>query len=142
MAYDPQNVFAKILRGELPCLKLHEDAQTLSFMDIMPQSDGHVLVIPKESAETLLDLSEASLLACMRIVHRMSACVKKAMNADGMMLAQLSGTAAGQTVPHVHFHVVPRYAGEPIRMHAAVQEDPEKLEKFATKIRAALAEAA
>lgn len=138
MAYDPQNVFAKILRGELPCLKLHEDAHTLSFMDIMPQSDGHVLVIPKEPAETLLDLSEDSLLACMRVVHRMTRCVKQAMNSDGVMLAQLSGSAAGQTVPHVHFHIVPRYAGEPMRMHAVVQEDPEKLRQFAAQISAEL----
>lgn len=140
MAYDPQNAFAKILRGELPCLKVFEDEHTLCFMDIMPQSDGHVLVIPKEPAETLLELSEAATFACVRVARRLAGCVKRAMASDGVMLMQVNGSAAGQTVPHVHFHVIPRYEGEPMRMHAAVKEDPAKLREFAARISAALSD--
>lgn len=140
-AYDPQNPFAKILRGELPSLKLLEDAHTLAIMDIMPQADGHVLVIPKEPAVTLLELSEAATLACVRVAHRLMAPVQRAMNADGVMLMQVNGSAAGQTVPHVHFHVIPRYDGEPLRLHAAKMEERSKLESFAAKISAELQQA-
>lgn len=138
MSYDPQNVFAKILRGELPCLKIHEDEHTLSFMDIMPQSDGHVLVIPKEPAETLLELSEQAAVACIRVVHRLAPVLKQAMDSDGVMIMQLNGAGAGQTVPHVHFHVIPRYSGRPMQLHAARPEAPDRLAAFAEKILAVL----
>ena len=124
MAYDPQNVFAKILRGELPCIKVHEDELTLAFMDIMPQSDGHALVIPREAAEGILDVSEAGLLACIRLTQRIARAVKTAMDVPGLLIAQTNGAAAGQTVPHLHFHIIPRRPGDPLLLHASTLADP------------------
>jgi histidine triad (HIT) family protein len=138
MAYDSTNIFAKILRGEAPCIKLFEDELTLSFMDIMPQADGHVLVIAKEAAETLLDLSDDGARACVVTARRMAIAVKKALAADGVLVAQMNGAAAGQTVPHVHFHVIPRTAGAAFRLHATERADDASLNAFAEKIRAAL----
>jgi histidine triad (HIT) family protein len=135
MAYDPQNVFAKILRGEAPCHKVHEDERTLAFMDIMPQADGHVLVIPKEPAETIFELTDAALADCMRVVKRMGLAVKEAFNAPGIAVVQMNGAAAGQSVPHVHFHVLPGSLLEIVkRPHAAVLEKPERLAEFAQRI--------
>jgi histidine triad (HIT) family protein len=138
MAYDPQNPFAKILRGELPCFKLYEDEHTLAFMDIMPQSDGHALIIPKEAAVTILELSEASTLACIRITRKIAIAVEKAMNCSGIQVVQLNGAVAGQTVPHAHFHVIPRYEQTPLAIHAAKMGDPVKIQALAEKIIAAL----
>jgi histidine triad (HIT) family protein len=138
MAYDPQNVFAKILRGELPCFKLYEDGQTLSFMDIMPQSDGHCLIIPKEPAETILELSEASTVAAIRTTRRLALAVKQALGCSGIQIVQANGADAGQTVPHLHFHVIPRYGKTPLTLHAAKMGDAEKIEALAAKIVAAL----
>lgn len=137
MSYDPQNVFAKILRGELPSIKIHEDEHTLTIMDVMPQADGHVLVLTKEPAAEIFGLSEAGAAACMRTARKAAIAVKAALSAEGILVAQFNGRAAGQTVPHVHVHVVPRQNGEPLRPHAAKPEDPAKLQALAEKIVAA-----
>lgn len=140
MSYDDGNVFAKILRGELPCHKVYEDEHSFAFMDIMPQADGHTLVIPKKPAETLFDLDAASLGPLMATVQKVAAAVKKAFDAEGIVLFQLNGPAAGQTVPHLHFHVLPSSLGA-LRStaHASRMEDPKKLAEYAERIRAALA---
>ena len=135
MAYDPQNVFARILRNELPSIRLFEDAQTLAFMDLMPQSEGHSLVITREQAETLFELSPEGAAACMRTTQLVAAAVKRAFDAPGIMIAQVNGSAAGQTVPHVHFHIIPRRPGQQLLMHAAAKADPEQLREHAERIR-------
>ena len=135
MPYDPQNVFARILRGELPCIRLFENEHTLAFMDLMPQAEGHALVITREPAETLFDLSPEGAAACMRTTQHVAAAVKRAFDAPGMMITQVNGSAAGQTVPHVHFHIIPRRPGEQLLMHAAVKADPEVLRQQAERIR-------
>src|SRR5271165_6601339 len=135
MPYDPQNVFARILRGELPCIRLFEDERTLSFMDLMPQSEGHSLVITREPAETLFDLSPEGAAACIRTTQRVAAAVRRALDAPGILITQVNGAAAGQTVPHVHFHIIPRRPGEQLLRHAAVRADPKVLEDHAERIR-------
>jgi histidine triad (HIT) family protein len=135
MAYDSQNVFARILRSELPCVRLFEDEHSLAFMDLMPQSEGHALVITREPAETLFDLSPAGVAACMRTTQHVAAAVKRAFDAPGILITQVNGPAAGQTVPHVHFHIIPRRRGEQLLMHAAVKADPEALRQQAERIR-------
>lgn len=138
MSYDPDNAFARIIRGELPCIKVFEDDQTLAFMDIMPQVDGHVLVVPKEYSATLLEQSPESASACIRTVQRVARAAKQAMVVPGVLIVQVNGAEVGQTVPHVHFHVMPRRSNEALRPHAAQMEAPEKLKAFAQKIVAAL----
>ncbi|HTV95193.1 MAG TPA: HIT family protein [Steroidobacteraceae bacterium] len=135
MPYDPQNVFARILRNELPSIPLFEDAYTLAFMDIMPQSEGHSLVITREPAETIFDLSPDGAAACIRTAQLIAAAVKRAFDAPGIMITQVNGSAAGQTVPHVHFHIIPRRPGQPLLMHAAVRADPRLLLEQAERIR-------
>lgn len=136
--YDSNNIFAKILRGEIPSVKVFEDTHTLAFMDIMPQADGHTLVIPKEPAENIFDLSPEGAAALVKTTQRVAKAVKKAMGAPGVMLAQLNGSAAGQTVFHIHFHIIPRSGGIDLKLHARQMEDPAKLKTFADKIVAAL----
>lgn len=138
MSYDPQNIFARILRGELPCIKLYEDEQTLSFMDIMPQTDGHALVIPKESAATIFDLSPTSLAATILTTQKIARAIQKALAVPGVLIAQANGATAMQSVPHLHFHVIPRREKDAMKLHAAIKEDPEKLRYLATQIIAAL----
>jgi histidine triad (HIT) family protein len=135
MPYDPQNVFARILRGELPCIQIFEDEHTLAFMDLMPQSEGHALVITREPAETLFELSPEGAGACMRTTQQVAAAVKRAFDAPGIMITQVNGSAAGQTVAHVHFHIIPRRPGEQLLMHAAVKADTEVLRRQAERIR-------
>jgi len=106
MSYDADNIFAKILRSELPCVKVYEDEQTLAFMDIMPQAEGHTLVIPKEPAETLMDLSAEGAASLINRVQLIARAVKKGLNADGITVFQLNGAAAGQTVFHIHLHLL------------------------------------
>jgi len=140
MAYDNNNIFAKILRGALPCNKVYEAEHTLAFMDIMPQADGHTLVITKEPAETILDLSPAAAAAWIHTVQKVSAAVKTAMSVEGFVLMQLNGAAAGQTVPHVHFHILPSSLGALVaRVHGAKMGDMAEIAGYADKIRAALA---
>lgn len=138
MAYDPNNIFAKILRGEIPSVRVFEDEHTLAFMDIMPQVEGHTLVIPREAAEDMLDLSAEGAAALIRTTQRVTRAVKTALAAPGIMLMQLNGAAAGQTVQHVHFHILPRQAGIDMRLHARSMVKPETLEPVAAKIRACL----
>lgn len=138
MTYDPANIFAKILRGEVPSVKVYEDERTLAFMDVMPQADGHVLVIPKEDASDILELSEAGAQALIATTQKMARAVKTAMGAPGVMLAQLNGAASGQSVFHVHFHVIPRFSGLEMKLHAREMANPDKLKAIAEKIKAAL----
>jgi histidine triad (HIT) family protein len=138
MAYDSNNIFAKILRGDVPAVKIYEDDKTLAFMDVMPQADGHVLVIPKEAAENIFDLSPAGAAALMTTTQRIAKAVKKGLDVPGIMLAQLNGPASGQSVFHAHFHVIPREQGIDFGLHARAMEKPEKLKTIAEKIKAAL----
>ncbi len=133
LEYDNDNIFAKILREEIPCIKVYEDEHTLAFMDIMPQKQGHTLVIPKEPATTIYDLSDAACLACMKAVKIVGKAVEKAMQAEGSTIFQLNGVSAGQSVPHFHFHIFP---GSPMNLkdHAVKAEDVEKLKLIANKI--------
>ena len=138
MAYDTENIFAKILRGEIPAVKVYEDDDTLAFMDVMPQSPGHTLVIPKAAAENLYDLEPAAGAAVLSTVQKVARAVLEAMQADGIMINQFNGPAAGQTVFHYHMHIVPRFDGVPLRKHSGDMEDAGVLEEHAAKIRAAL----
>lgn len=137
MAYDNQNIFARILRGELPAIKVYEDDQVLAFMDIMPQAEGHTLVIPKAPAVTLLDLAPEDAAYTIQIVQKVAKAIETALDAKGIVLMQLSGTAAGQTVPHVHFHLIPSSIHE-LSKHAATMGDQEQIKLIAEKIKAAL----
>ena len=137
-AYDEQNIFAKILRGEIPNITLYEDEHTLAFMDIMPQAEGHCLVIPKTPAVTFLDLSDAAAAAVMATAGKVAPAVVKALDAPGFMMVQLNGSAAGQTVPHYHMHILPRHEGLELKFHAREPEDMDVLSSVAEKIRAAL----
>ncbi|MEG0341270.1 HIT family protein [Acinetobacter sp. TY1] len=137
MSYDDQNIFARILRGELPAIKVYEDDQVLAFMDIMPQAEGHTLVIPKLPAVTLLDLTPEAAAYTIQIVQKVAKAMETALDAKGIVLMQLSGVAAGQTVPHVHFHLIPSSIHE-LGRHAAQMGDQEKIASLAEKIKAAL----
>jgi histidine triad (HIT) family protein len=137
MAYDNNNVFAKILRGEIPCVKVFEDAHTLAFMDVMPQAEGHVLVIPKEAAADLFDLSPEGATALMAATQKIARAVKQALNAPGIHLMQLNGAAAGQTVFHMHFHIIPRDGGD-LGPHGRGMVDAKLLEPVAARIRGAM----
>ncbi len=138
LAYDTNNIFATILRGEIPCIKLYEDEHTLAFMDIMPQAEGHALVIPKEAATTLFELSDAAAAACMATVRRIGNAQKKGLGAEGIVLMQLNGEAAGQTVPHFHIHVIPGSIADLRKPHATVMADMAHLKSVADRIAAAL----
>lgn len=138
MAYDTDNIFAKILRGEAPAFKVYEDDHTLAFMDVMPQVDGHTLVIPKDPAQNIHEADPVILGATIQTVQKVSMAVKQAFEAPGIMVAQLNGPAAGQTVFHLHFHILPRHDGIEFRMHARDMEDFDKLEAHAERVRACL----
>jgi histidine triad (HIT) family protein len=136
--YDPSNVFAKILRGELPCHKVFEDEATLAIMDVMPRADGHVLVIPKNPARNILDIAQDDLCATYRTVQKIACAVKEAMGADGLTIQQFNESAGGQVVFHLHVHVLPRWDDIPLRRHTGEMADPGVLKEYAEKIRAAL----
>jgi len=138
MTYDPNNIFAKILGGQIPSVKVYEDDKTLAFMDVMPEAEGHVLVIPKEGAENILDLSPAGLAALMATTQKVAKAVDKALSPDGILLKQYNRAAAGQSVFHVHFHIVPRWDGVPMAPHGKVMVQAAKLEPIAAKIRSEL----
>jgi histidine triad (HIT) family protein len=138
MAYDKNNIFAKILRGEIPCVRVYEDPRTLAFMDVMPEAEGHVLVVPKEDAQDILDLSADGLTAMMATVQRIARAVDKALAPDGIQLRQYNRAAAGQTIFHVHFHVLPLWEGVALAPHGKVMVDAAKLEPIAAKIRSCL----
>ena len=138
-AYDTNNIFAKILRGEIPCHKVYEDDAVLAFMDVMPQSDGHTLVVPKSAARNILDASAEQLAVLMPVVQKIARAVIKAFAADGAVVMQFNEEPAGQTVFHLHFHVVPRYEGVPLRPHTGKMADMAVIAAQAEKLRAALA---
>ena len=138
MAYDNSNIFAKILRDEIPCVKVFEDAKTLAFMDVMPESEGHVLVVPKEAAQDILDLSADGLTAMMATVQKVARAVDKALTPDGILLKQYNRAPAGQSIFHVHFHIVPRWEGVRLSPHGKVMVQAITLEPIAAKIRSAL----
>ena len=137
-AYDPNNIFAKILKGEIPSVKLYEDDDTLAFMDVMPQATGHLLVIPKIGSRNLLDADPAVLSKLIPVVQKLAVAAKEAFDADGVFVAQFNEAAAGQTVYHLHFHVIPRHEGVPLKPHSGKMEDIEVLKANAGKIKAAL----
>jgi histidine triad (HIT) family protein len=137
MAYDEDNVFAKILRGEMPCHKVYEDEATLAFMDIMPRAEGHTLVIPKAPARNILDADPASLADVIRTVQKVARAVNAAFDADGVTIQQFNEAAGGQVVFHLHVHVIPRFEGAGLKPPGAMG-DPAALARNAEKIRAAL----
>jgi histidine triad (HIT) family protein len=140
VAYDPDNVFALILRGEAPAASVYENEYALAFMDIMPQVEGHTLVIPKYAAMDLHDVDPLILGETIQVVQRVSVAVQQAFAAPGIMIAQLNGSAAGQSVFHLHFHILPRFDGLEFRIHARKPEAFARLEIHARRIRACLSE--
>lgn len=137
MSYDQNNIFAKILRGELPSEQVYEDDDTLVIMDIMPRADGHVLIIPKTPARNVLDATAEQLSACILTVQKMSHAVISAFDADGVTVQQFNEAAGGQEVFHLHYHVLPRYSGKPLRAPGTM-EDAGIIKANAEKIRAAI----
>ncbi|MAZ84800.1 MAG: HIT family protein [Hoeflea sp.] len=137
-AYEDDNIFAKILRGEIPAVKLYEDDDTLAFMDVMPQAPGHLLVIPKSPSRNLLDADPDTLAKTIPVVQKLAKAAKTAFGADGVFIAQFNEPAAGQTVFHLHFHVIPRHDGQDLKPHTGGMEDVKVLQANAEKIRAAL----
>ncbi|MBW3098507.1 HIT family protein [Pseudohoeflea coraliihabitans] len=137
-AYDDNNIFAKILRGELPCEKVFEDDATLVIMDIMPRGDGHCLVLPKAPSRNILDVEPDSLAAVALTTQRMARAVREAFGADGVTVQQFNESAGGQIVFHLHVHVIPRFDGVALKPHTGTMEDSAVLKANAEKIRAAL----
>ena len=138
--YDPDNIFAKILRGDLPAHVIHEDAETLAFMDIMPRADGHCLVIPRARGRNLLDLDPEAVVSVAKVVQRVARAAMKAFAADGVVVQQFNEALAGQEVFHYHVHVVPRFEDTALRPRDGAVADGEVLKAHAEKLRAALAE--
>ncbi len=138
IAYDSTNIFAKIIRGEIPCHKVFEDENTLAFMDVMPQADGHVLVVPKAPSRNLLDADPQALAAAIQVVQRVAKAVQRAFKADGIMLVQYNEASAGQTVFHLHFHIIPRFEGITLKGHGGPMADQTLLATQSEMIRQAL----
>ena len=137
MIYDNENIFAKILRKELPSEIVFEDKDTLVIMDIMPRTEGHMLVIPKAACRNILDIANDHLNACILMVQKVSKVAMKAFEADGITVQQFNEAAGGQEVFHLHFHVLPRKIGSPLRPHDGKMADPEILKANANKMRSA-----
>ena len=138
--YDPENIFAKIIKGEIPAHKVYEDDKTLAFMDIMPRTEGHTLVIPKAASRNMLDIGEDDLCALMKTVRKVARAVKKAYGADGVLIQQFNEPAAGQVIFHTHVHILPRFEGVPLKPHTGEMADNGALAASAEKIRDALEE--
>jgi histidine triad (HIT) family protein len=138
MSYDPTNIFAKILRGEIPCHKVYEDADAIVFMDVMPQAAGHALVVPKAASRNVLDADPAVLAKILPLVQKVAVASKKAFNADGITVMQFNEPAGGQTVFHLHYHVIPRFEGVPLKPHTGKTEDGAVLAANADKLKKAL----
>jgi len=138
-SYDPNNIFAKILRGELPCYKVYEDDHALAFLDIMPRMPGHTLVLPKAPARNILDVSAGDLAHVMAVVQKIAKGAIKAFEADGITMQQFNEGAGGQVVFHLHVHVIPRKQGVSMKPPAAEKEKPEVLAENAKKLAAAIA---
>ena len=140
--YDPDNIFAKIVRGDMPCVRVYEDAHTLAFMDVFPQSRGHMLVIHKsEQARNLLDVSADGLTQIMGSVQKLTRAVEQALSPDGIIVTQFNGAPAGQTVYHLHFHIIPKYQGD-LKLHANAMgggmADMDELADIAELVKAAI----
>jgi len=138
-SYDNNNIFAKILRGEMPCHKIYEDDDTFAFMDIMPRGDGHCLVIPKRPARNILDVSPEDLASVMATVQKVSAAAIEAFSADGLTIQQFNEQAGGQVVFHLHVHIIPRFEGVKLRPHTGEMENQEILKQNAEKLKQAIA---
>jgi len=137
-AYDPNNIFAKILRGDLPCYKIYEDDKALAFLDIMPRAPGHALVLPKAQARNILDIAPEDFAHVMKIAQRIAKVSVDIFGADGVTLQQFNESAGGQVVFHLHVHVIPRKAGVALKPPASVKEAPEVLKEQAATLAAAL----
>jgi histidine triad (HIT) family protein len=137
-AYDPNNIFAKILRGELPCHKVYEDDKALAFLDIMPRAPGHTLVLPKSPARNMLDVDPSDLAHVMQVAQRIAQAQMKVFNADGITIQQFNESAGGQVVFHLHVHVVPRHDGAPMKPPASLKEETAVLSDQALKLAAVL----
>ncbi|MGX9144626.1 HIT family protein [Mesorhizobium sp. 128a] len=137
-AYDPSNIFAKILRGEIPSHHVYEDDAVVAFMDVMPQGPGHTLVVPKAASRNLLDADPSTFGALFTVVQKVALAVKRAFGADGVTILQFNEPASGQTVYHLHVHVIPRFEGIALKPHTGQMEKPEVLAENAGKIRAVL----
>ena len=137
-AYDTNNIFAKILRGEIPAHRVYEDDDAVAFMDVMPQANGHTLVIPKTPSRNLLDAAPQTLSRLLPVVQKVAAAAKVAFEADGVTVMQFNEPAAGQTVYHLHFHIIPRVEGQPLKPHSGTMEDQGVLATNAEKLRAVL----
>ncbi len=137
-SYDPNNVFAKILRGELPAHKVYEDAETFAFLDIMPRAPGHTLVIPKSAARTILDIAPDDLAHLIRVTQTIARAAVTVFAADGLTIQQFNEPAGGQIVFHLHVHIIPRKIGVPLKPPASVKEEPAVLSDQALRLAAAL----
>lgn len=138
MTYDPSNIFGKILRGELPAHKVHEDETAIVMMDLFPQSRGHTLIVPRAPSRNLLDADPDVLSALMPLVQRVAKAVKKATGADGLRLVQFNEAPAGQTVFHLHFHLIPIYEGVALGAHGGGKAEESELAELARAIAAEL----
>jgi histidine triad (HIT) family protein len=138
-SYDDTNIFARILRGEIPSHRVYEDDDAIAFMDVMPQGPGHLLVLPKAPSRNLLDASPEALSRLIPVVQKLARAARAAFGADGVTIQQFNEPAGGQTVFHLHFHVIPRFDGEPLHPHSGTMEQPEILAENAERVRAALA---
>ncbi|MGA9009862.1 MAG: HIT family protein [Xanthobacteraceae bacterium] len=137
-SYDANNVFAKILRGEFPAYKVYEDDKVLAFLDVMPQAPGHILVVPKTAARNFLDVEPEDLAYLIKVTQKIAKAGNSVFAADGINIFQFNEPAAGQTVFHLHFHVIPRKEGVPLKPPASVKEDPAILADQAARLAAAL----
>lgn len=136
--YEPNNIFAKILRGELPAHKVYEDAKTFAFLDIMPRAPGHTLVIPKSPARTFLDIAPDDLADLIKVAQKIAKAAVTVFSADGLTIQQFNEPAGGQVVFHLHIHVIPRRNGVPLKPPASVKEDPAVLSDQALRLATAL----
>ena len=138
-AYDSNNIFAKILRSEIPCYRVFEDERALAFLDIMPRAPGHALVIPKAPVRNILDVAPDDLAYVVKVAQRIAKASVELFGADGVTLQQFSESAGGQVVFHLHVHVIPRKAGVALKPPATFKESPDVLKEQAAKLAAALA---
>jgi len=137
-AYDPNNIFAKILRGELPCHKVYEDDKALAFLDIMPRAPGHALVLPKSAARNILDVAPDDLAHVIKVAQKIAKVSVDVFGADGVTVQQFNESAGGQVVFHLHVHVIPRKEGIALKPPASVKESPDVLKEQAARLAAAL----
>jgi histidine triad (HIT) family protein len=138
MDYDDSNIFAKILKGQIPCHRVYENDHVLAFMDIMPRGDGHALVIPKTGSRNILDVAADDLAEVMKAVQLVAKAAMRAFGADGLTIQQFNESAGGQVVFHLHVHIIPRWEGIPLRPHTGIMEKPEILAANAEKLRQAI----